>query len=254
MVIVGSAPLRDDQSRFIDACDCVVRFNNCKNYGGNSGLKTDVLFLNPAGNPTASKTLTFMLKSRTEDEVRVELPYLTTSSHVWFTRPSYAPLSRFIETYVDDSNCYKRMELENCAFERDLAAEMIGALKIPDHKVHGISEEHFIRIWEKLVQLGPTDAIIPSTGIVGVEIILRDETFSEYEKFIVGFGSYGWAGHPWKLERKLLKDYIQREVLTPLDSREFEATRSRYKAFRQFLKSRCDALAANTYVRRLRGK
>lgn len=112
LIVVGSAPLEIDLARFIDACDCVVRFNNCKNYGGNSGSRTDVLFLSNSDDPANHPSLAFMLKKRTSRESEQELPYLTRAGQVWFIRPPSAQLTAFLKNDVPDTAPLKKQNWE----------------------------------------------------------------------------------------------------------------------------------------------
>ena len=214
LIIVGSAPLEKNLSPFINACDCVIRFNNCKNYGGDSGLKSDILFMSNSGDPANHPTLDFMLKERTSKEVEHDLPYLTRAKQVWFVRPPSAEISAFFRNRIPDSAPLKKTELQNNAHGKDLAAEIVRAQKIPEEKVHQVSSELHESVWNKLLRYGSTDAVMPSTGIVAIETILEDLQFAIYKKiYIAGFGWKGWAGHPWALERQLVEDYISQGKL-----------------------------------------
>ena len=224
LIIVGSAPLEKNLARFIDACDCVVRFNNCKNYNVNSGSKTDVLFLSNSGDPANHPTLAFMLKERTSREIKQELPYLNRAGQIWFVRPPSAQFTAFLKNRVPDTVPMKKTELVNNAHGRDLAAEIIGAQKIPEEKVRLVAPVFHASVWDKLLEYGKTEAVMPSTGVIGIETILQDSQFRIYiKKYIVGFSWTGWEGHPWELERQLVSDYISQGKLLTSDkiSRDF---------------------------------
>jgi hypothetical protein len=216
LIIVGSAPLEKNLSPFIDACDCVIRFNNCKNYGGNSGRKTDILFLSNSGDPANHPTLDFMLKERSPEEVETELPYLSRARHVWFVRPPSAELLDFLKNRIPDSVPLKKAELQNNSHQRELAAEIVRALKIPEEKVRHVSAEFHASVWDKLMRYGSTEAVLPSTGIVAIETILLGRQWEIYKKkYITGFGWTGWEGHPWGLEKQLAEDYLTLGKLLP---------------------------------------
>jgi FkbM family methyltransferase len=219
LIFVGSAPLPHDFSEFIDSCDCVVRFNNCKNYGGNSGTKTDILVLNNSGDPDTMQTLQFMLKPRTAEEVARNLPYLNEANEIIFARPPVDSLIDFVKTEVAEGPL-KETELTALRPGRDLAAEIATAQQIPAGKIKPLpSPEFYIGVWKKLLAFGPTDAYAPSTGMMGVEILLADPRVSEYQKFITGFGGKLWKGHPQKLERQLTSLYSDQNVLKFLSRR-----------------------------------
>lgn len=211
-------PAGKNLSRFINACDCVVRFNNCKNYGGNSGSRTDVLFMSNSGDPAVHVTLAFMLKDRTAREVKQELPYIIKARQIWFVRPPSGQLSAFLKNRIPDTVRMKNIELEYNSHGRDLAAEITRGQNIPEEKVKMVSPEFHAFVWDKLMKYGKTEAVLPSTGIIGIETILGDSQFDVYgKKYIVGFGWKGWEGHPWELERQLVADYIRQGKLLTAD-------------------------------------
>ena len=218
LVIVGNAPLDSDFSEIIDSCDCVVRFNNCKNYNVNSGGKTDILILTNTGDPFKQATLKFMLKKRGKDDVKKELPYLHTAKYIWFIRPNTLFLYTHFQSDFFTNNIFRDQELKNLRIieQRDIIAEIINAQKIPKKKVTSITEKMYIKVWEKLLSYGTTDALMPSTGLLGIEMILDNPSFRDYEKYIVGFKWQGWDGHPWRLEKELIEKYIKQGVLKTL--------------------------------------
>lgn len=215
LIIVGSAPLNTDYSKFIDSFDCVIRFNNCKNYAVNSGKKTDILIVTNTGNPNKNNTLQFMLKDRFKEEIKKELPYLSNVKKIWFARPEITFLSNYLKNNFPIKNKFIIHELKvfKVTGERDLIREIINAQKLQENEISVISDDLYIRTWKKLLSYGNTDAIIPSTGLLGIEMILDDKSFNSYKKYIIGFGFDGWKGHPWHLEKMLVSDYINRGIL-----------------------------------------
>ncbi len=218
LVIVGSAPLDSDFSEIIDSCDCVVRFNNCKNYNVNSGRKTDILILTNTGNPFKQATLKFMLKKREKDEVKTELPYLHSAKYIWFIRPNLLFLRAYYKHICSKNNAFLNQELKHFDIigQRDIIAEIINAQKIPKKRVTSITEKMYIHTWKKLISYGATDALMPSTGLLGIEMILDNPSFRNHEKYIIGFTWQGWKGHPWQLEKRLVEKYIENGVLKVL--------------------------------------
>jgi hypothetical protein len=225
LIFVGSAPLPNDYSGFIDSCDCVVRFNDCKNYGGNSGIKTDILVLNNSGDPDTMRTLQFMLKPRTGAEIARELPYLNQTKEIRFARPPVDFLIDFVKSEITEGSL-KETELKSLRPGRDLAAEITAALNIPPEKTAPLpTPEFYTGVWKKLISFGPTDAYAPSTGTMGIEMILADPRFADYQKFITGFGWNLWNGHPAELERKLVINYSDQQVLKFLSPRRVRISR-----------------------------
>jgi hypothetical protein len=217
LVIVGSAPLEKEYSDFIDSRDLVVRFNNCKNYNVHSGKRTDILVLNNSGSPDNNHTLAFMLKPRSEEEVQQELPYLRMAEQVWFARPMGTFLQEFFKTRIDPDNRFREARLKEALLRPYLAVEIAKAQNIPESKVKYITVDLFVKVWEKLLGYGDTDALLPSTGVLGIEMIFADPLFDVYEKYIVGFGWSGWEGHPWLLEQQLVNDYLKQGRLMSVD-------------------------------------
>jgi hypothetical protein len=217
VVLIGNAPLEHDLSDFVDSCDCVVRFNACRNYRIHSGAKSDVLFLNNAGNPRSQATLAFLLRKRTREKVAKELPY-TRASQIFFVRPSAAFCKSFLEQYIPEDNPLRKQQLHDLEVHRDLGREIVAALFLHDKKVTFIDPGFYVAVWKKLQRYGKTEAIMPSTGILGLEMLLHCASFARYEKYIAGFRFEGWPGHPWELERRLLNDYVERRVIVPLDN------------------------------------
>ena len=208
LLIVGSAPLPNDQSAFIDASDCVVRFNNCKNYGGYAGYKTDILYLNNAGNPEQQRTLAFFLRSRTEDDIQRDLPYLSQLKQLYFARPPCHDIRAFLRPRINQGLRLVDHEYAMNAHHRDLASEILEALRFPKHRAAIIDTAFFHLVWKKLLRFGDTDAATPSTGILGFEHILSLSAYADYNIYFTGFNLSGWAGHPWALEAQLMRSYI----------------------------------------------
>ncbi len=217
IVFVGNAPLSSDLSNFIDSCDCVVRFNRCPNYRVNSGAKSDVLVLNNTGNPGTQATIAFFLKKRTKKKAERTLPYTKGVSRVCFVRPSAESCKAFLQSHVPGDNPLRDQELRDIQLDRNLGTEIAKALFLDDRKIDFIDADFYTSVWKNLLRYGSTDAIMPSTGILGLEMLLGDGSCENHVKYIAGFGLEGWPGHPWELERRLLNDYIKKGVLVPLD-------------------------------------
>lgn len=215
LTIVGNAPLQHDFSDFIDSSDCVVRFNTCKRYGGNSGTKTDILVLNNTGDPETNPTLRFLLQPRSAEEVQRALPYLATVKQVWFVRPPPASLLDFIRERIPDCSPFKEPELRCLRRQSDLAADIAQAQRIPPAIIkQPTTAALHAALWDKLLTYGPTEAALPSTGMLGVELIVGNPRFSAYKVFAAGFNWNMWPGHPGALERALMTDYSRQGRLT----------------------------------------
>lgn len=210
MVIVGSAPLEYDYSTVIDSCECVVRFNNCKNYGGNSGTKTDIMVLNNCGNEHKQRTLLHMLKPRSREAVELELPYLHQAKQVLFARPPTRELVKFISECVPVSSPFKPTELHYLQYSKNLAQKISAAQRIPQEKLRPLPTlEFYSKLWYKLLTFGETEAVMPSTGMLGIELILNTPLSQNFKIYIIGFTWQMWDGHPHQLEKMLIAQYVQ---------------------------------------------
>lgn len=234
LVIVGNAPMKSDLSDIINKMDCVVRFNNGKNYNQKTGKKTDILVLNSAGVPIGNETLTFLTKKRTKIDVEKELPYLVQAKEVWFPRRGIAPdpLSRkdihdfgrirnFIYNVLEQPgvkySAFRTRVLHLFDIKRNLIAEIVDTQHIPKEKVKVASAEVVDRVKEQLRHFGASEGVVPSTGILGIDMILSDKAFDAYEKYIVGFEWKGWEGHSWQPEEKLVRSYVENGRLAFLE-------------------------------------
>jgi len=217
LVLIGNAAVKTDFSAFIDGSDCVVRLNDCRNHRRNTGSRTDVLFLNNMGDPSKVGMFGFFLRARTKWQIRRELPYLKTTKRVFFVRPSAGSCAAFLERHIPETNPLRAIQLEEIATDRNLASEITASLRLGGRSIGLISDEFYENVWRKLRQHGQTSAIMPSTGVLALEMILHGGFFDGYRTYVIGFAHEGWKGHPWELERKLFADYIGRNVVIPLD-------------------------------------
>ncbi len=217
LAIVGSAPLKEDFSEFIDNCDCVVRFNNCKNYGGHSGVKTDLLILNSAGDRNVSVSLLDLLQPRTAAEIAADLPFVTNAQQIWFIRPPAQALQHFYLTETDPQNRIVQSELKNLEKFGNMADELVRHLGIPRYKVRKVTAAEYRDLWRALRRYGPTRAVTPSTGTVGIHLLLADPKFRSFEKHILGFTWEGWDGHPWALEYAYIRKLVLAGELRVID-------------------------------------
>jgi len=188
MAIIGNGPIRTDLSEFIDACDLVLRFNECKNYGIHSGRKIDILCINNTGAPAQRIVDGRMIRSAS---------YYDSISEVWFPRNAeihkkYAqavePPSPLIE-FVDWTD------------------ELIVSNELAAVTTQRFSGEFYGMVFHKLKNKTPEPFVSPSTGFLAIEYVLSEPRFSEYEIILIGFSFQGWRGHPWKAEHRILQGY-----------------------------------------------
>jgi len=191
LVVVGSAPLQIDYSALVDSADIVVRFNDCKNIGGASGYKTDILFVNNTGAPARRYIAErpFAQKSCCQ------------SATIWFLRDSGIH-HRHLEDMRSYFPNYPASEFD------DLTDEIIKANQLQERQTFRASEAFNADFFKKLSSLTTTPFITPSTGILGLEHVMENPVFANYKIHVIGFGFEGWKGHPWSAEKKLINRYV----------------------------------------------
>ncbi len=190
MAIIGNAPLRKDLSGFIDACDLVLRFNEGKNHGANSGRKADILCIGNSGAPARR-----LINNRA---IRNAFFY-DSMSEVWFPR---------------DSGIHKKYgqtaETESfLTVYDDLADELIASNELSGFTIRHFSGELNEIVFRKLKEQALQPFECPSTGFLAVEYILNEPRFVGYEKVLIGFSFQGYRGHPWKAEQRIVQGYSE---------------------------------------------
>ena len=185
IAIVGNGPVSKDQSGLIDACNVVVRFNEWKNYGQNSGLKADILCITNMGVP-ANRIIRGALIGK--------VPHLDQISEIWFPRDSEVHKAHTAEFAPE----YLLNEFD------DLSVSLLDSNNLSAKRIVRFSAGFNRKIFRTLLLLGHRSFHCPSTGIFAIEYILGEERFAGYQKFLFGFGFQGWRGHPWATERDLV--------------------------------------------------
>lgn len=191
LVIVGNSPLSINYSKMIETADVVVRMNECKQYGGVHGYKTDIIYMTNTGAP-ARRFIS-------------ERPFIKREwgqpAEVLFVRDSLAHHEYFqgVKNLFPD---YSESELD------DLSDQIIEANQLGGRQVSRLSYDINKIILNKLAALSEKPFICPSTGILAIEHILSRLEFSGYQKHVVGLGFKGWVGHPWLAEKALIAGHV----------------------------------------------
>jgi len=187
IAIVGNANLKSDQSALIDSCDFVVRFNNCRNYGNNSGTKVSAVCITNT-TLTDIKDFDYNLKDRT---------FHKDISEIWF--PRSIPVHKRINHQYD---------------YEDASESIVEVNNLHSCKIVHFSDEMNENVFRLIRENGKKPFICPSSGILAIEYILGEDRFKEYNKFVFGFNFYmrgedilGWYGHPWRIEKKIVLTY-----------------------------------------------
>jgi hypothetical protein len=196
LYVVGSAPLVVDCSTAINGADLVVRFNDCKTLGGYSGNRTDMLFVNNLG----------ISGSRFIREQSLMKLNLADSAEVVFVRsaPVHWRHFRGVSSHFPGRS----------ARQPDHAEGIVEANGLQRLKVRRLTDEFNASVFNMLALCSASPFVSPSTGFLCVESLMHNPAFSDYRIHLVGFGFFGWHGHPWRAEQFILNAYAEDGRLT----------------------------------------
>lgn len=199
LAIVGNAPTVINYSSLIDNSDIVIRFNDRKSYGGNSGLKTDILFINNTGEPARRYINQTPFKKHNTEPIEYWFPrniqvHLTHLKKIKAHHPNYA--NNYIESELDD-----------------LTKEIIFSNNLTKCHLMKLPKELNESLFQKLEDIQTHPFLAPSTGSLAIEWAVNNNNFSNYRIHVIGFGFSGWIGHPWAAEKALMADYIYRNKI-----------------------------------------
>lgn len=197
IVVVGSAPLQIDYGNLVDSSEIVVRFNDCKNFGGASGQRTDIIYVNNTGSPAM----------RYINERPFALKAYCQSAVIWFVRDSSTHHAHFNKV----KSSFPRYPVTDLD---DLSERIIGSNELQGKEIHRISRAFNEDIFKKLSMLSKKPFICPSTGFFGLMHVLTNPAYKSCQVHALGFGFEGWKGHPWSAEKKLINNYVLSGRLT----------------------------------------
>jgi hypothetical protein len=186
IVIMGNGKPERDMRAEVDAADLVIRFNGCRNHGGASGTRSDVVAVCNTGQPASA-----MLGGGWAD-----LAPVRAAATIWAVRNPEAFASRRADILA------RRPDLADFFDDRtaDFAAmaEAAGkAFLLFDAAVQN-------RLDAALAPLTDVDYVVPSSGLLVIEHVLGSVAAPEDDVAIAGFGHAGWSGHPFAAERRLI--------------------------------------------------
>ncbi|OOZ39066.1 hypothetical protein BOW53_13100 [Solemya pervernicosa gill symbiont] len=239
-MIVGSAPLfpcgpfgspysPSYTNRFIDSSDLVVRFNNVKNADTPGvGTRTDLLVVCNIGSVgeryATSRKVDHPLAQQVE-----EILFVMREGDDYHTPPSTEPSA------VNRDN------------DITLTQRIIDFQAWNDKQISYLSPELRYEIYNRLNNATPS-RVVPSTGLLGIEQLLHDDRFANYEKFIIGFDFEGWHGHAFDIEKQICNGHIQKGTLqrVPEMRRRFDWIEwLQYKNLRSLVSHQIRLLKAN---------
>ncbi|MGG7516533.1 Urease operon accessory protein [Allorhizobium undicola] len=185
-MIVGNGEVAADAAPFIDACDMVIRFNGCRNFGL-AGRRTDIVALCNTGRPA---------KAMLEDETWRASEAVKAASALWMVRdPAHFEALRTgilarhpeLDDFFDD---YTAAFAGLCASQGKQHVVIPGA-------IHG----------EAVAQLRLHDGdpgVVPSSGMIVITHLLNDPAYRQDKIMLTGFSHEGWEGHPFAAEKRLI--------------------------------------------------
>lgn len=191
MAIVGNATVRRDLTKLIDSCEIVVRFNEYRTIGKNTGHKTDILCVCNTGDPA---------KKISQNSSILRASFYSQGLEVWF------PRNESVHKSYISQHCSKFNE-EN--FYQDLSELITVGNQLAASQTLFFSPESNQAAFNKLLARARWPFVVPSTGFLAIEHILNEPRFAEYEKLLMGFSFRGWRGHPWEAEKGIILDYTK---------------------------------------------
>jgi hypothetical protein len=192
IAIVGNGSFDRRDAVIIDACDLVVRFNDCRSVG-EGGLRTDVVAVCNTGRPAVS-----MVRQRSwREHVAV-----AAASELWCVRDAgkFAELKEKLGPDLED-------------FCDDYTAEfaMFAAGTAKAFKV--IPRHHHDRVDIALRKMKSARYVVPSSGLIAITYVLEEVAGLADEILLAGFDHRGWSGHPFETERGLIERHISERRL-----------------------------------------
>ncbi len=189
IVIMGNGTPERDVRAEVDGADLVVRFNGCRNFGGASGTRSDIVAVCNTGEPARA-----MLAGGWSD-----LPAVRAATAVWGVRSPDAfarrragvlarrpDLSDFFEDRTDDFASFARSAGKGFLLFGPAVLDRLDA---------------------DLAPLTDGDYVVPSSGLMAIDHVLNAVAAPGDDVAIAGFGHEGWSGHPFAAERRLVDRY-----------------------------------------------
>jgi hypothetical protein len=192
IAIVGNGSFDRRDAVIIDACDLVVRFNDCRSVG-EGGLRTDVVAVCNTGRPALS-----MVQQRSwREHVAV-----SSACELWCVRDTekFAELKGRLGPNLDD-------------FCDDYTAEFLMFAVETGKAFKVIPRVHHDRIDVELRKMTSDHYVVPSSGLMAITYVLDEEAGRGNEILLAGFDHCGWSGHPFDAERLLIERQIDAERL-----------------------------------------
>jgi hypothetical protein len=179
-VIIGNGAVATDLRETVNRADCVVRMNRCDYFGGNTGVRTDILALTTTGTPPLeffnAPTASFLSAFQ-------EAHTVILARNFWYSHIRRLTSKSFPEHFEDHRTLIE---------QKSVAAHK---------KIVRIGLWESIKLDRELKAFDAPSGSMPSTGMCIAYHFLRRKTSDDHLVF-AGFLHSGWYRHPWDAERK----------------------------------------------------
>ncbi|MDQ5940168.1 MAG: hypothetical protein QG557_1118 [Pseudomonadota bacterium] len=198
IIIIGNSDVNMDYSQRVDGADFVVRFNDMRNYGGNTGTKVDALCVTNLASPGRA----FAKYKKLE-----HFSSLETLKEIWFPRPSrhlavqfwFKPLSYNVFGRVD----YRKHIITRNNFHQK--------------KIVSFSEELYSACCNELGIDRHSVTFFPSTGYLAIQYALTRFAVPDTTISLIGFSFEGNHCHQWLKERNNVFAIQNQGLISVLD-------------------------------------
>lgn len=187
-MIVGNGEISQAAGAMIDACDLVIRFNDCRSLGRGGG-KTDVVAVCNTGRPARGMV--------TSDAWRGSAA-VSQASAIWCVRDP----RKFSELRAPLMASHPEL-YDLC----DDFTPQFAAFSAATGKAHYVVDRAMHEaVDEELQPHQPGAYVVPSSGLIVIRDVLN--TAGPHDTVsIAGFGHVGWSGHPFAAEKRLVDSY-----------------------------------------------
>jgi len=190
LFVVGNGPLLSDMTERVDASDHVIRFNEPKASIGQSGSKTNWLFVANTGKPM---------------ERRLNMPGYFTSPLVQAADMVFlVSHPTTVDKYFLKPSLWARIKGRRAEFTWEAirkfgdAGKTVAILPSTDYTAGCIE-----------LGLDPAkvhdERTFPTTGFLGMRYAFARMTAEEWDVEIAGFSWQGWQNHTWDRERQWIE-------------------------------------------------
>ncbi len=188
--VIGNGTVNEDFSEAIDTSDVVVRFNNLDNYNLNTGTKIDIWV------HSSNKTLLQRLidnPKQIESKTKLKLrDSILSISQIIFTIPIFFPIKA--DSVIAQERNERRMAVIEFLKYYSLLEHPFKLIEFPTNYLLDLNPQKWFSEYQ-----------YPSNGYLFTRYLVDSLRYSEHQIILVGFSWEGWAGHPWKFEKKYLQ-------------------------------------------------